>query len=178
VGQAGFIDYINLTVLESPLVDGAYGINYLGMHNWRSLFRLFLGSDSPNQVITVANWTSLITLGILISHWRGHWQPTQIQFDLTYALILLATLLISPHLNTHDLTLWILVGLLIINYLQLHHPNKLKQPFMLSVIILAGFIPLVTFLLGPHLHLQLTPLFMALVFLIVAYSPDYKTVIC
>ena len=160
VGWQGFADYVRLTVTESPLVDGAYGVNYPKMHNWRGFFRLLLGPNRSNEVNTIATLASVITLLPLIWSWRGKWQPTETKFDLQFALTIIVTLLISPHLNTHDLTLWILVGALALNHTISRSLPRSKERIVKGLIAAGSPISLLTLPFSQIVPLQLTTVFM------------------
>ncbi len=154
VGLSGVIDYARLTLLDSPLADGLYGVEYAAMHNWRALFRVGLGAEQPILVNGLTLMAALMSLAVLVWAWRGAWRSPA--FDTQVALTLLVSLLISPHLNTHDLTLWILVGALLLRTVP---PQPLTQ--IVGVIVLGTLIPLVTFPLNSVLFVPLTTLFMA-----------------
>jgi len=160
VGWQGFGDYVRLIVTESPLIDGAYGVNYPKMHNWRGLFRLLMGPNRSSEVNAISTLASVITVLPLIWSWRGKWQPAEMKFDLQFALTIIVTLLISPHLNTHDLTLWILVGALALNYTLSRPLPRSKRRIVESLIIAGSLVSFLTFPLGEILSFQLTTVFM------------------
>jgi len=162
VGWQGCVDYIQLTITKSPLVDGAYGVNYPKMHNWRGFFCLLLGPNRSSEVNTMATLASVITLVPLIWSWRGKWQPAETKFDLQFALTVVVTLLASPHLNTHDLTMWILAGALALNYTISCSLPQPKRRIVEGLIIAGSLISLLTFPLGQVLPLQLTTVFMVI----------------
>jgi hypothetical protein len=159
VGWRGFSDYIRLTITESPLVDGAYGVNYPQMHNWRGLCRLWFGPHRSREINTLTILASIITLLPLVWSWRGPWQPGGAKFDLQFASTIVATLLVSPHLNTHDLTLWILAGALALNQAR----SRSKRRIVEGLIVAGSLISFLSLPLNQVLPLQLTTVFMAIV---------------
>lgn len=154
------IDYTHLVLINSPLVDEAYGVYYRAMHSWRGLFHLWLGPSQATLAQRLTIFASLGTLLGLIWIWRGGWQPQSPHFALQLALSLIATLLISPHLNTHDLTLWLLIGFLIINDTQKHKPAVFKPWVINTLIIIGNLISFITILFHEFLSIKLTVVFM------------------
>jgi len=71
----------------------------------------------PEQPLLANGATALATLalmGVLLLGWRGPWEPRTARFDFQFALLLLVSLVASPHLNFHDLTLLLLPLILIL----------------------------------------------------------------
>lgn len=170
VGWPGMMAYLNLTVIDSPLKDGAYGIiKYDQMHNWRAIFRLLIGPHQAVMVNSLTGIASLINLLLLAWAWRGSWQPSRPKFDLQIALTCLTALLVSPHLYIHDLTLWILIGLLLINY---HSTGNwfLSLPTLYSLIIIGSLISFVGLALRDTLNMPLTTVFMIFLFTGLIYT--------
>lgn len=171
VGHQGFVDYINLVVIDSPLKDGLYGINYPYMHNWRALFRIFLGSNHSTVIDYLTITTTVLSLCVLLWAWRHHWNPHTQRFDLQFALAIIITLLISPHLNTHDLTLWILVGAIMLNYAMQNRKTKyLEIRQTVGLIICGTIITFITFPLNDILHVPLTTIFMVVLAIILSWQ--------
>ena len=110
----------------------------------------------------MATLASVVTLVPLIWSWRGKWQPAETKFDLQFALTVVVTLLASPHLNTHDLTMWILAGALALNYTISCSLPQPKRRIAEGLIIAGSLISLLTFPLGQVLPLQLTTVFMVI----------------
>ena len=70
----------------------------------------------PAHPVVANGATALATLaltGVLLLGWQGRWQPGGTRFDLQFALLVLVSLVASPHLNFHDLTLLVLPSILI-----------------------------------------------------------------
>ncbi len=163
VGRTGIEDYIKLTLVHSPLVDGFYGIKYPKMHNWRGFFTVMVGRSHADLAAMLTVGASLATLAILGWNWRGAWRPAESKFDFRFAFLIIATLLVSPHLNTHDLTLWLPVAALIANGTIADNSLRVTRQTIAIFFAVGGLVSLLTFPLSSVLHVQLTTLFMALI---------------
>src|SRR3974377_505358 len=54
----------------------------------------------------------LLLLILVLKTWKGNWDASETTFDLKFALVMIVSLLISPHLNFHDLSLLLIPGFL------------------------------------------------------------------
>ena len=160
VGKEGFGDYINLTLIRSPLVDGKFGIDYTAMHNWRGLFRVILGPNHKSLLSGITLTVSIASILILFSAWKGKWKSSPNEFDLKIVLTIITTLLVSPYLYIHDLTLWILPSCIILNQ-NLSQDVYWKKQIAVGVVIAGSFISVLTTSLQSTLYLQATTVFMA-----------------
>jgi len=100
--------------------------------------------------------TALATLAltvVLLFGWQGPWQPGETRFDFQFALLILASVVASPHLNFHDLTLLVLPSILILRNIggrNFAAPMKhlrvwtfvLCYPVTLAALIVSGWGPL------------------------------------
>lgn len=163
VGRTGIEDYIKLTLIDSPLVDGFYGIKYPKMHNWRGFFTVMAGRNRADLAAILTLGASAVSVAVLGWNWRGVWQPDEPRFDFQFAFSVVVTLLVSPHLNTHDLTLWLLVAALIVNGAIVGELHDMTRQKMAAVFVVGSLVSLLTFPLSGILHMQLTTLFMVLI---------------
>jgi len=103
-------------------------------HCWWGACQLLL-SGAPDGVVKLCAFAgSLLTLGLLARLLRGSIEPNQPKFELQFSGIILATLLLSPHLFTYDLTLLLLPFLLIAK--TSHHSTAIlrkQRPFLLTM---------------------------------------------
>jgi len=90
-------------------------------------FAEWLGLQTGEDIIPM--WLSLLTLvcGLLIfmfllGIWRREWRLGPDNLDLCVAQMLICSLLLSPHLNGHDLSLLVLAGFVVARYLE--HKRK------------------------------------------------------
>ena len=126
VGWQGAIDYIKL-MPKVATWENQYGVFPSQMHNLKAFFYLVFGSDQKGFIITALALTSLGLFTLLVLSWKGKWDPSSYLFDLKFSVLIMVTLLISPHLNTHDLTLWIIPGILVCNYVYRQRPKIKAQ---------------------------------------------------
>ena len=160
VGWQGVIDYIKL-ISEVVRWENQYGVSPSGMHNLRAFFYLIFGSDQRELLICSLILTTLGFLLLLFLIWKDEWRPFSHLFDLKFSLLIMVTILISPHLNTHDLTLWVIPGVLVANYLNQENP-KIKDCILKALLpfgYMAGFLsPFYSKLL----HFQISVVFMGI----------------
>jgi hypothetical protein len=137
------------------------GYQFKEMHSWFGFFRLLLPS-APLQVVWIATaitWS--VTIALLA---RILWGPLafgQPLFAIQYSGLVLATILISPHLMTYDLTPLLLPMILLI--IQVTSPDTLCAGqartvlwMLASLYVLAG----ISSSLVPYIYVQLSVLLM------------------
>lgn len=122
VGVDGFISYVDL-VRQMSNWDSIAGIYPAAMPNLRGtvyrlgqLYHTWSGTDlSPTMLRGVILLLSAAVFVLVLRTWKGPWNPTSPTFDRQFGQTVIGTLLVSPHLNGHDLTLLILVGFLVVS---------------------------------------------------------------
>lgn len=120
---AGFLAGAVLLLLVSLMISGltgvqSYGRLVLDMTQWTDRFGIYPSKMHslrgqwfllfPQSLWVAAAGTlvaSILFLVILLAAWKGHWNPRQPHFLLQLALLFEVSLLVSPHLNFHDLSL-------------------------------------------------------------------------
>ena len=118
VGISGLQDY-------GRLVIGMTGWTERTLQSWarRSLVEMqcLRGQAYALWYPTHTLWancaTAFATLAltvVLLHGWRGPWQAGGNRFDLQFALLVLTSVVASPHVNFHDLTLLVLPSILIV----------------------------------------------------------------
>ncbi|HSA92080.1 MAG TPA: glycosyltransferase family 87 protein, partial [Terriglobales bacterium] len=125
----------------------AYGtIRPVSMPNLRGLVATFLGDGLP------ASWlgglvavVSLLLLALAARYWPPEEETATVRLDLAFALTLVVVLLVSYHLNPHDLSLLFLAILLIARHIaatggQARPAGKI----LLASLLLLFFPPLMT----------------------------------
>ena len=112
------LDYARLLVGVAGWSD-ANAIDPAIMHNWRGFATDLLGGFAPGLVIPLYVLLALGSVGLAGWAWLHHAvqaheaqtlpgaPPTGTRLDLIWALVGIVALLMSPHLNPHDLTLLI-----------------------------------------------------------------------
>jgi glycosyl transferase family 87 len=137
VGFSGLASYARLLVEMSGWVERR-GIYPSQMHNFRGLFYSVLYPDHVVLANLLTGSASLLLVALLIKAWRGNWDVDHPEFDLKFSLLLLTTLLVSPHLNFHDLSLLLLPGLLICR-LALQQPASVPLRRLVVSLFIVGF---------------------------------------
>jgi hypothetical protein len=129
------------------------------MHCWYGFWKLLL----PGQDLTIVQAATLLTGGItvvvLTRLLRGPLAYGQPMFAMQFAGLVVATILLSPHLLTYDLTL-LLLPFFLITHLLLTHWSLLadRQSRLICLLVLLYFGAGVSPLLAQRTHLQVTVL--------------------
>ena len=137
VGLSGIESYARLLVEMSGWVERR-GIYPSQMHNLRGQFYALLYPDRVVLANFVTVIASLLLLALLAKAWGGRWEVGRPEFDLKFSLMLITTLLVSPHLNFHDLSILLLPGLLICRF-ALQHPASTAHRCLLVCFFIVGF---------------------------------------
>jgi hypothetical protein len=140
VGTDGLISYVR-TTREVLTWDGIHHVYPQVMPNVRgTAFRLagLLGITAQGQAsdagMTFATVAATIVFFVLILRtWRGDWKAGAIAFDLRFAQTILGSILLSPYVYWHDLSVLVLAGFLI------HHSlNATSSPRCLRALLVLG----------------------------------------
>ena len=83
------------------------GYDLTKSHAWYGFFSLLLGHDST-LVKSLTLVAMLITIGITAYSLRGPLMPRQSRFAQQFSVLILCSILISPHVYTYDLTMLLL----------------------------------------------------------------------
>lgn len=121
-GVHGAQDYIRLFEKGSQ-----YTTNYnraLFLHNWSGFVArsiVFLGvltrhNFSPRISLAMTAGLTTLSIALLLTAWWKRRNARDSSLELLFALTITTTLLISPHVHDHDLSLLVLVAFLIISY--------------------------------------------------------------
>jgi hypothetical protein len=167
VGFSGLASYARLLVEMSGWVERR-GIYPSQMHNFRGLFYSVLYPDHVVLANLLTASASLLLVALLIRAWRGNWAVDHPEFDLKFSLLLLTTLLVSPHLNFHDLSLLLLPGLLICR-LALQQPASVPLRRLLVSLFIVGFpLQVMSFSVSSFVPINLNVLGLLVLSLIIA----------
>jgi Glycosyltransferase family 87 len=112
VGPSGIESYARLIAEVSTWIERK-GIYPSQMHNLRAQFYVWLYAQYPFVANVLTGLSSVVLLVLLVRAWNGDWKPGSAEFGLKFSLLVTISLLVSPHLNLHDLTCLLLPGLLI-----------------------------------------------------------------
>ena len=112
VGRSGLESYARLIIEASSWIERK-GIYPSQMHNLRAQFYVWFYQDHPGVANVLTGLASVVLLALLLRSWKGEWDPGSARFGLKFSLLVTVSLLVSPHLNLHDLSCLLLPGLLI-----------------------------------------------------------------
>jgi len=113
IGTSGIESYGRLMVEVSGWIERK-GIYPSQMHNLRGQFYVWFHGKYPSAANALTGLCSVVLLALLVRAWKGKWEPGGARFGLKFSLLVTISLLVSPHLNLHDLTCLLLPGLLIV----------------------------------------------------------------
>jgi hypothetical protein len=125
--------------------DGAFNFIPGRMPNLRGtiyrvadVFRLLSGAQPSTQaMLLTALALSFIVLIWIMHCWKGTWKPTAYRFHLQFAFTIIGTLLITPYIYGHDLSLVVLAGFLVFGALKRYGKADQAQAFLATGHIMA-----------------------------------------
>ncbi|NWG13021.1 MAG: DUF2029 domain-containing protein [Acidobacteria bacterium] len=126
VGTEGLISYVRIT-RDALAWNGSYHVSLSAMPNLRGAVAgllLRFGIQQTACPIAAASalpviLASLAVIALTARAWRGPLEPGSARFDLCFAQAILASILLTPYLYWHDLSLLILAGVLLLGQLSL-----------------------------------------------------------
>ena len=162
VGPRGVADYVELAATMPGWIY-LPGWRTWNMHSWNSLFVLLFPGPGLSQALTLA--AVLVTLTFLALAWRSSAHDA-LGFDLGFALAVLGTLLISPHVFAYDLLLLVMPGLALASLLVAQPAIALTAVVarLRTLLALAYLAPLVSRFAAMWLHVQVSVLVLAAMF--------------
>ena len=149
VGWNGLSSYFTL-LQNASTWDSGYGIDIRAQHSLQTV--LLLISPGHNLHAIRIQWYLAILLIIIptLYIWLKQYQVNSIQASLQWAILILATLLTSPHTHFHDLTLITVVGVICACIISQH---KITQRKIVSLFILFSYIiPLAGYIAEVYIH--------------------------
>lgn len=153
VGPSGIESYARLIVEMSGWIERK-GIYPSQMHNLRAQFYVWLYSQHLVVANLLTGLSSVALLFVLVRAWKGEWKPGSAEFGLKFSLLVTISLLVSPHLNLHDLSCLLLPGLLIgqISDQEIGTSSSVRRlrratwlvgfPLMLASLVVSGWVPI------------------------------------
>lgn len=134
-------------------------ISPYAMQSWRGLTANLFGESGLG--LAFLTLLALATLALLLLIWRSMgWQPTTEHWPLAYAATVIAVVLTSYHLLPHDLTLLLLPGLVLADYV--FSMKVTNRDWWLAVLLLGWLLPLARLVGYDTLPLSLLPMVGAL----------------
>jgi len=141
VGWKGTLAYPSY-VLHLEAVGGHGAIVPSTMPNLRGLLDILLPLHSYLLGVGLTLASSLVLFFLASAKWKG--DTTGANFDLSFSLIMVVTVLVSYHALAYDLSLLLLPILLVLNYLQTSASGR--RPFaLLAPVCVLFFGPLLMF---------------------------------
>lgn len=116
VGSKGLFEYINLLRAAFSWGD-AYTMHPQLEPTWRGFLQTVANSDYVKDIQLLWFLGMLCAFGLLCWVWRKSHASSSSHFDLAFAFMTIVIIFTSPHTNYHDLTLFIVPGILIMRYL-------------------------------------------------------------
>lgn len=118
VGPQGLLGYLTLLGQMSGWVD-LYGVNPIGANCLRGQMYLLFYPAMPSLALVLTLLFNMIFVTLALVCWKGHWKPESSDFDLKFALMVVAGLLIAPQINFHDLMFLLLPGVILFRFADL-----------------------------------------------------------
>ncbi|HEX5368431.1 MAG TPA: glycosyltransferase family 87 protein [Dehalococcoidia bacterium] len=106
-GPGGSLDYVKLMV-QATGWHNENGITIFAMFGWNAFFTDVLGNTDFSLVTLLALVAAIGTIGVCVASWRSASNRDDTNFDLRYTVLMLGTLLVSPHLYGQDLIIGVL----------------------------------------------------------------------
>ncbi len=164
VGTGGLKAYVRLTE-EAVAWEGIHHVYPQAMPNLRGTIKriaqLAVGAGGADSWVFTAAMiaASAAVVMFMIRTWKGPWTTTSVQFDLRFSQTVLGSILLSPYLYWHDLSLLVLAGILSLSYL-----DTTREPGSGYLLLAVGHlcaIPLSLYVLGTDLSAPIMGVFLA-----------------
>ena len=136
------------------VIEMATWVNNLGMvpgqmHCLRGQFNAWWYETSPTVALGATVLAGVALLALLIRAWRSGWDVRTPEFDMRFSLLVMVSVLVSPHLYFHDLSVLLVPGILLFQLPKDSEPARLLwviflvgYPLMLSSLVVAGWMPI------------------------------------
>jgi hypothetical protein len=151
VGEKGIVDFIStLNLLYQA--DPQFGVGLMEQHSLQTALLILFHTQNPVKI----NVAWIISLAVIciptLFVWTKQFSYNSKEFAYQFALLILATLLISPHTHFHDLSILVAAGSILFSVIS---KLKLKKKNILGFFLLAGYaIALGGFLLDMQTYLE------------------------
>ena len=172
VGWIGVKDYFVL--LNSFYVTGTgYNINLMAQQSLQTLFLIIFHTQSLDKIRIFWFAASLSIIIPTLFIWSKKFSPSSPQFALQVALLIIATLLTSPHTHFYDLSLVIIITMLLLSHISLF--NHRQKKLFITFCILSYCVPWLGYFL--FIWSQETWALPDIIFLIIFWLILYKELI-
>lgn len=163
VGVLGMKMYADLVVQMSNWVNQK-GMNPRAMHCLRGQFNALWYESHPALATAAYVGFCLLFLAGLLHAWKRNWDVQSPVFGLKFALLIVVMILVSPHLNFHDLALLLIPGLLVCGFSTVAREEWRGVRRLACAVVLAGYpLMMATLIVSNHVPLQLSVWALAMV---------------
>lgn len=144
VGWDGMNKYLSVLISDYQTGRG-YDAHLMAQHSLQTIFLMLFHTQSLDQIRFYWFLGILCIIIPTLIFWSKKFPFSSPQFSLQLSLLIIATLLVSPHTQYYDLSLLSIVGLLLLSQMNLikHRQKKL----FITLIILSYCIPWVGYFL-------------------------------
>ncbi len=161
LGQAGLESYLSLLMRMSH--SNGFVVQSPGrMQNWIGQIYLLGYRDAynPSTSVMVAG----LGLGLVIFLWRGRWQPSEPHFGLRFAATIFISLLASPYLLIHDLSLAFLPLMLCVEWFLETRISNWAALALAAVLLVSPLVWFASLLVAVHFPVQASVIWITLAF--------------
>lgn len=138
VGWHGFMSYLSfLNSLSVGKLSGAYQPDLQSQYTLQTSLMILFRAQTPSVIRTAWIIVDSVIVFLTCAVWVFKRPFQSIQFDLQWILLILATLLTSPHAHYYDLSLLIIPFIVIVDIVQSSPVNFKKLAYFL---LPAGYI--------------------------------------
>lgn len=143
LGREGIQEYIQLLINATSWNSG-YGIDIKAQHSLQTLLLIIFQTDALTTIRFAWTIAVIVVASTTLFFWRKQYVFNSQAFALQFAMLILASLLISPHTHFHDFMLLIVVGIAL-SQIIIKQSSKNHNYFSLLIslgyfICLAGYI--------------------------------------
>jgi Glycosyltransferase family 87 len=136
VGVAGVKGYVQLAIEVAGWVN-TKGMTPASMHCLRGQFNAWWYDSHPLLAMIVTIGCSFVLLALLIRTWQINWHEG---FDLRFSLLVIVSVLVSPHLYFHDLSLLLVPGLLVYRFAIRNQEAEMKIRSLPVFLFITGYL--------------------------------------
>lgn len=159
LGQAGLESYFSLLMRMSHS-NGFVAQSPGRMQNWIGQIHLLGYRDAYN--LGTSFMLAGLGLGLVIFLWRGWWQPSEPQFGLRFAGTIFISLLASPYLLIHDLSLAFLPLMLCLEWFLETRISNWAVLALAAVLLVSPPVWFASLLVAVHFPLQASVVWMTI----------------
>ncbi|HSX09165.1 MAG TPA: glycosyltransferase 87 family protein [Candidatus Saccharimonadales bacterium] len=149
VGPNGIASYIQ-TLMRTSQNDPIYGVDLMSQHSIQTALLILFHTQSVHLIQLPWILLDLCLILPLLFVWNKQRSPNSVQFSLQWIMLILITLLTSPHTHFHDLSFLIVAAIIVLSL-----SNKLKKKLrntLFSLLLLGYAIQLIGYIADVQTH--------------------------